>query len=471
VGLVGGSITGANSVGGLVGTNEGTINAAYITGNVSGTNQVGALVGANGGTISNVYATGNVNGTNEVGGLVGNHVGTISSAYWNTTTSSQTVGVGNGSSTGTTGLTTAQLQQQASFTGFTFTNSNTGWFIYEGHTAPLLNAFLTPLTITADSQTQTYSGTGSALALSNAVYSIPGADVSGGLFGLGSPYGNAVNVGTYAPQLWSHQQGYRITLTGGTLQITPKALTVTGVVAQNKTYDGTTSAALTAAGSLSGLVNGETLTLATNSLTADFDDKNAGTGKTVTVGGYAIGNGTGLASNYVLDTTPLTTADITPKTLMVTANDLIKYSDDHPHQGGSGVIYSGFVAGEGASALNGLLTYTANSQGAVQNGQYLITPDGLSANNYVLRFVDGILTIRSRPTNQTEPITASLLQHSCGGASPGSCGNDTSLASLAVEPVEESAAYRMALTEDMVNTRNPARCLKGGKLLSAASCS
>ncbi len=60
----------------------------------------------------------------------------------------------------------------------------------------------------------------------------------------------------------------------------------------------------------------ETLTLETGSVTASFDDQNVGTGKTVTASDYAISDGTGLASNYILESTIVTTsADILPDVL------------------------------------------------------------------------------------------------------------------------------------------------------------
>ena len=68
--------------GGLVGINRGSISDSYATGNVAGLLSVGGLVGANGGaafnggspiggTITNSYATGTVTGSEQVGGLVG----------------------------------------------------------------------------------------------------------------------------------------------------------------------------------------------------------------------------------------------------------------------------------------------------------------------------------------------------------------------------------------------------------------
>jgi hypothetical protein len=85
VGMVGGSVSGRDTVGGLVGYNEGgTISNSYATGTISGGDTVGGLVGYNeGGTISNSYATGSVSGTGwYIGGLAGyNDGGTVSNSY------------------------------------------------------------------------------------------------------------------------------------------------------------------------------------------------------------------------------------------------------------------------------------------------------------------------------------------------------------------------------------------------------
>lgn len=73
-----------NRVGGLIGNNQqGTISGSYATGTVSGAAVIGGLTGGNAsGTISNSYATGAVTGTEYIGGLVGaNEAGTISNSY------------------------------------------------------------------------------------------------------------------------------------------------------------------------------------------------------------------------------------------------------------------------------------------------------------------------------------------------------------------------------------------------------
>ena len=82
LGLEGGSVTGNDYVGGLVGWNFGTISACYATGNADGSGQVGGLVGNNDGTVSGSYATGAATGSDDyVGGLVGENEGTVSACY------------------------------------------------------------------------------------------------------------------------------------------------------------------------------------------------------------------------------------------------------------------------------------------------------------------------------------------------------------------------------------------------------
>ena len=109
-------VTGDSAIGGLVGMNNGTVSDCYATGNVVGNSDTGGLVGDNkehslishsyalgiiqgandsgglagrnwGGTISNCYATGNVSGDDGTGGLVGKNAGangftaTITNSY------------------------------------------------------------------------------------------------------------------------------------------------------------------------------------------------------------------------------------------------------------------------------------------------------------------------------------------------------------------------------------------------------
>ena len=92
--------------------------------------------------------------------------------------------------------------------------------------------------------------------------------------------------------------------------ITAKELTITGLAASNKVYDQGTSAtpAFT-----DNRIAGDSLTV---SGTANFNNKNVGTAKTVTATGISL-SGTDSA-NYTPNSTATTTANITAKTLAVT---------------------------------------------------------------------------------------------------------------------------------------------------------
>jgi len=119
--VAGGSVSGANVIGGLVGQvgffGNTTIYNCYTDITVSGNDAVGGLCGwVFDGTISNCYSAGSVSGTGNVGGLVGDNQDTIENSFWDIEASGQVSGVGAGSSSGALGKTTAQMQTQSTFT-------------------------------------------------------------------------------------------------------------------------------------------------------------------------------------------------------------------------------------------------------------------------------------------------------------------------------------------------------------------
>ncbi|WP_338763115.1 YDG domain-containing protein [Massilia sp. METH4] len=120
-----------------------------------------------------------------------------------------------------------------------------------------------------------------------------------------------------------------VTITGGTLagadkdnyaiigggiataDIFPLAISASGITAADKVYDGTRIAALS--GSLSEVLSGDDVSL--TGATGQFDDKNVGTGKAVSVAG---GNLTGAdAANYVLEGGTTTRATIAPRPVTI----------------------------------------------------------------------------------------------------------------------------------------------------------
>ena len=97
-----------------------------------------------------------------------------------------------------------------------------------------------------------------------------------------------------------------------TANITAKSLTVSGITASNKTYDGNGVATLDASSvAYSGLVGGDTFN---GTYTGAFSDKNVGTGKTVTITPSYSGAD---VSNYSITNHADVTANITAKSLTV----------------------------------------------------------------------------------------------------------------------------------------------------------
>ena len=88
------------------------------------------------------------------------------------------------------------------------------------------------------------------------------------------------------------------------------------------------------------------------------------------------------------------TFEIIKAPLTITAKDkTIVYGDEPTNDG---VEYSGFVGSDDASVLGGTLTYGYNYEILNDTGEYTITPNGLTADNYNITFVNGTLTVEPK---------------------------------------------------------------------------
>lgn len=148
-------VTGDEYVGGLVGWNIGHIQVAYSTGEVTGDDQVGGIAGYNQrvlgdhpvGIIDQVYASGKVvapAGVN-VGGLVGSNFSQISDSYWDISTTGQIYSAtGAGTAINVTAVysdwnNNPSAYRSASYGSFDFANN---WYMVEGASRPMLRALL-----------------------------------------------------------------------------------------------------------------------------------------------------------------------------------------------------------------------------------------------------------------------------------------------------------------------------------------
>ncbi len=176
--------------------------------------------------------------------------------------------------------------------------------------------------------------------------------------------------------------------------ITPKDITaVTAITAQDKVYDGNTSATLDDSSAVFvGLIAGDTLTVA--SATGNFVDKNVGSGKTVNVTGLTLG-GTDLSNYNLVSSNSTTTAAITKKTLTgitgVTANAKVYDGNTTATLNAGSPVFGGLITGDtltlsgatgtfgDANAATGkTVTISDYALGGVDAGNYEYLPTSFS---------------------------------------------------------------------------------------------
>jgi hypothetical protein len=235
------------------------------------------------------------------------------------------------------------------------------------------------------------------------------------LTGFVGPDGAAVNqsVGTYnskdvptATSVTAALGPGSLTLTGGALAsnyilpttatgaaaITPAPLTISGLTAFDKVYDGTTAATLDAthAAALTGVYAGDAVALATGPTSATFASPNVGSAISVRLGGASI---TGAdAGDYTLSQAAAITAAITPKTLIATIVGTPTKTYDGTTVAtlsSSDYALTGFVAGQTGSVVQRAGTYAspnAGSEGvtAVLGGGTITAGAGTLLSNYSL---------------------------------------------------------------------------------------
>jgi hypothetical protein len=184
----------------------------------------------------------------------------------------------------------------------------------------LLYSVTPSLTVTADDKSRTYGAANPSLTygVSGFIDGDTEGSATSGAASLSTLADTSSNVGTYDITVsigtLASELGYQFSLADGMLTVDPAVLSILGVTADNKVYDGTTVATLdSGSASLSGVIGGDTVNLDSGSASGSFADKNVGTGKAVTASGFAISGAD--SGNYTLDQPAGLTADITAKQL------------------------------------------------------------------------------------------------------------------------------------------------------------
>src|SRR5690606_16004982 len=106
----------------------------------------------NDGVISYTFNTGSVTGAAAVGGIAGSNFNSIDNSLYESSTAA--AGVGTGSTSGVSAKTAAELEQQATYSGW----DSAIWRFYDGRHVPLLKNTLKPIRIELAANPYTYKG-------------------------------------------------------------------------------------------------------------------------------------------------------------------------------------------------------------------------------------------------------------------------------------------------------------------------
>jgi YDG domain/MBG domain (YGX type) len=172
--------------------------------------------------------------------------------------------------------------------------------------------------------------------------------------------------------------------TGLTANITTKALTISGLTADNKVYNKTTTATLSGTAALVGIMNSDDVSL-DGVPVANFNTALVGTGKPVTVTGYVLADD---SANYTLTQPTGLTANITAKPITMTGGAVTtKTYNANTTAAVTGVTLVGVETGDVVTATTGTF---ASANAGTQDVTVLLT--GAAAANYTLTQSSPLLT-------------------------------------------------------------------------------
>jgi hypothetical protein len=341
-----GAVSGKINVGGLVGLNQGAVSTSYAKGATAGNSNVGELVGGNdvgaGATIVNSYSgltdaqmqqksnfsgfdftvtpvwgkNAAINNGHPILCVFGSCIATISvfavpvtgfSTYGSTPVFTyRVVDVNGGAFTlinavlggiatnngAPSALSNAGNYSFSYLSGLSLTGSGASDYVLAPSTASVgWTVNKATATVTANSANVTYNGLDQSVSGFSAT-GLVNNQAASVLTGV-SASGSGTNAGSYNVIATGTDSNYNLTLNNGTLNIGKANVSVTGMAAASRDYNGTDIATLTG-----GTVNGETLGFSGQS--GRFDTPSVGRGKVVTVSDLMLVNGSGLASNYNL---------------------------------------------------------------------------------------------------------------------------------------------------------------------------
>ena len=273
-------------------------------------------------------------------------------------------------------------------------------------------ATITPAPVTASgiiASNKVYDGTSVATVTGGTLLGVVSGDSLALSLGAGSF--NDKNVGTAKPVTvtglaLSGADATNYTLASSTsvsADITPAGLTVSGVSAASKVYDGSIAATLSG-GVLSGALVGDSLSF--SGASGSFNDKNVGTAKPVTVTGLTLGGAD--AANYALgSSSPSVSADITPRPVSASVvSAASKVYDGSTAATLRGGVLLGAVAGDAVALGTPLGSFSDKNVGLGKTVAISgLSLSGSDAPNYTL----GSVTTSTSADITPKAVTASVV--------------------------------------------------------------
>lgn len=312
------TVSGRTMVGGLVGANAGSMEAAWSRVEVTGSSVVGGLIGVNNGTLDEAYANGAVTGSSNSGILAGRNNGTITASFVNA--QGGLPAVGDGSSTGITEVTPAFLKSRSDLKAAGWdmndrwgirTTANDSFVVLQVFHPDFV--FLRDITLNLGDVTQTYGDASgpSGWSFSGCVGCVSDLQWGSAVSGIGSYAYDAADVLDFTFTRGTRSD-YIIDFGGGGVTITPRTISLADLVIEDKVYDRSTAATLTSA-RLANAVDGDDVDFVFDD--ASFASRNVGV-HTVTVNGVTLTGSK--AGNYIIAATATGSGKITPRDITIT---------------------------------------------------------------------------------------------------------------------------------------------------------
>ena len=216
---------------------------------------------------------------------------------------------------------------------------------------------------------------------------------------------------------------------------------ITGITANNKTYDGNTDATLVTTGAaFTGKFSGDSLSV--GSSTGTFDTKDVGVGKTVSITGLTLA-GTDAGNYNLVDTTATTTANITKASITaitgITANDKVYDSTRDATLDTSTPGFTGIISGDTLTVATATGLFDTKNVGTGKTVNISgLTLGGASVGNYTL-------------TNDTATTTASISKADISSISGITADNKPYDGNTVANLVTSGAIFNGMFSGDILN--------------------